>query len=117
MLEFSVRPAEKSDLANLVELYFHLDANDQPCPPDEAPRVFEQFLQYKGSAILLGFCEGTLVASCTVIVIPNLTRGGTPYALIENVVTHAEHRATVSERRCSAPQSIELGKGDVTRRC
>ncbi|MCG8545658.1 MAG: GNAT family N-acetyltransferase, partial [Alphaproteobacteria bacterium] len=41
---------------------------------------------------LLGLRDGVHVTSCTLIVIPNLTRGGAPYALIENVVTHPDHR-------------------------
>jgi GNAT superfamily N-acetyltransferase len=92
MSDLLIRPAERADLTALADLYRHLNAEDERCPPARAAEVFEQFLLYRGSAILMGFAGDALVTSCTVVVIPNLTRGGTPYALIENVVTHADHR-------------------------
>jgi GNAT superfamily N-acetyltransferase len=49
-------------------------------------------LRYPGSSILVGIRGDAFVATCTLIVFPNLTRGGAPYALIENVVTDARHR-------------------------
>ena len=32
------------------------------------------------------------MSSCTLLVVPNLTHGGRPYALVENVVTRPEYR-------------------------
>jgi N-acetylglutamate synthase-like GNAT family acetyltransferase len=87
-----IRPAQQNDLQGLLDLYDHLEAQDVRCPPDEAIAVFRRFLVYPGSAILIGMIGHEHVASCTVVVIPNLTRGGKPYALIENVVTHPDYR-------------------------
>jgi GNAT superfamily N-acetyltransferase len=90
--ELQIRAAQQNDLQRLLDLYQHLNAHDARGTPDEAVVVFERFLLYPGSAILVGQINAELVTSCTLVVIPNLTRGGSPYALIENVVTHAAYR-------------------------
>lgn len=38
--------------------------------------------------VFVADADGEAVATCTLIVVPNLTRNGRPYALVENVVTH-----------------------------
>jgi GNAT superfamily N-acetyltransferase len=89
---FSIRAASPSDLEGLLALYRHLNPSDEPVSRDLAPSRLEAIKQIPGSAVLLGLLDDQLVASCTLIVIPNLTRGGKPYALIENVVTDARYR-------------------------
>ena len=90
--KFKIRTAISDDLERLLKLYTHLTPNNVPFPSNIAEEIFSRFSRYDGSAILLGEIYDELVSSCTVVVIPNLTRGGTPYALIENVVTEADHR-------------------------
>lgn len=87
-----IRPASRADLPQLLALYLHLDPADQLPTLDVAEQRFEALANYRGSAIFVGLTGGNLVAACTLVVIPNLTRGGQPYALIENVVTHADYR-------------------------
>jgi GNAT superfamily N-acetyltransferase len=87
-----IRPALSGDLPQLLALYPHLNPADRIPSLEVAERRLDELQRYRGSAILIGIVDTSMIASCTLIVIPNLTRGGQPYGLIENVVTHADHR-------------------------
>ena len=89
---FSIRAAHAADLDCMLKLYQQLNPSDEEISLDLAASRLAAIKQIPGSAVLLGLLGDDLVASCTLIVIPNLTRGGKPYALIENVVTDARHR-------------------------
>lgn len=89
----TIRPAVAADLPAMAALYRHLNPDDPVPPPGEAEAAWERLLRHPGLTVLVGAIpSGELVASCTLVVIPNLTRAAMPYALIENVVTHAGHR-------------------------
>ena len=89
---FSIRAAQPSDLEGLLALYQHLNPSDEKISLELAASRLDDINRLPGSAVLLGLLGEVLFASCTLIVIPNLTRGGKPYALIENVVTDARYR-------------------------
>ena len=86
-----VREIAEAELPALLHLYTHLNPNDPPLPLDEAAEIWKTMTQ-PNQCVYGAYWENELAATCTLIVIPNLTRGGRPYALVENVVTHPDHR-------------------------
>jgi GNAT superfamily N-acetyltransferase len=91
-LGLDIQRAGQGDIPALLRLYRHLNPGDPPLALPEAERILEAFGLYPGSAIFLGRLDREPVTTCSLVVIPNLTRGGAPVGLIENVVTAATHR-------------------------
>lgn len=92
MSELVIRGAEEGDLPALLELYQQLHAGEAPPSLERARSILTAFRSLAGSAILLGDWDYRTVSSCAIAIIPNLTRGGRSYGLIENVVTAADTR-------------------------
>jgi GNAT superfamily N-acetyltransferase len=88
-----IRPLGEADLSGILELNRHLNPDDQPLP-DRATveAVWAEIVASKATTCLGGFVANVLASTATVTIIPNLTRGCRPYALVENVVTHSAHR-------------------------
>jgi GNAT superfamily N-acetyltransferase len=80
-------------LPQLLALYAHLHASDDPLPGiDVVEATWQELMANPRYQCFGGYVGDELVSSCTLTVVPNLTRGCKPYGLIENVVTHAGHR-------------------------
>jgi GNAT superfamily N-acetyltransferase len=94
MPDIDIRLARHTDLAGMLELYRHLNADDPAADPAKAEKAWLALIGSDFTKVVVADAAGVLVASCTLVIIPNLTRGARPYGVIENVVTHADHRRT-----------------------
>ena len=88
----TLREIAGDELSALLFLYAHLHPDDAILPLGEAAPLWETLRQDPNQHCLGAYWNGSLVATCTLVVVPNLTRGGRPYGLIENVVTHPDYR-------------------------
>jgi GNAT superfamily N-acetyltransferase len=92
MSAVSVRPAVAGDLAAVLALLAQLNPDDAALEPGLAEATWREILVRPGVETWLAEAGGAVVACLTLVVVPNLSRGARPYALIENVVTDAAHR-------------------------
>lgn len=90
--ELCVRDLTAADLPTLLGLYAQLHASDPPLSPAQAATLWQAIAADPALIYLGGFVGDRLVSACNAVVVTNLTRGGRPYAVIENVITDAALR-------------------------
>ncbi|MFD1676860.1 GNAT family N-acetyltransferase [Alicyclobacillus fodiniaquatilis] len=88
----TIRHIDSSELEELLALYKHLHGLQELVRDDNLYTLWEEMLADRNMHILIIEEDHRLVSSCVLVIIRNLTRGGRPYAIIENVVTHSDYR-------------------------
>jgi len=69
-----------------------LDANNETCSVTEAREIWKRISNIGNIKYIGAVEDNTVISTCYIVVIPNLTSGGRSIGFIENVVTDINHR-------------------------
>lgn len=97
-----IREANREDLNAVLELYLHLHETEVPKPDEHLRSTWEEIIEDPNHHLIVAEEDGKIISSCVCLIVPNLTRNVRPYALIENVVTHADYRCRGYAGQCLA---------------
>ncbi len=87
-----IRFATINDLPGILALYAQLNPDDPPIDAATAAGIWEAGESGDILRYVVAADSEIIVGTCNVAVIPNLTRAGRPYAVIENVITDRDRR-------------------------
>jgi ribosomal protein S18 acetylase RimI-like enzyme len=94
--EFTVRKSGPGDARGLISLYGELAdgrVNAEPADLADAERILEEIGRQRDRLLLVAEdTDGDLVGTVDILVIPNLTHHGHPWAVVENVVVLGKRR-------------------------
>jgi GNAT superfamily N-acetyltransferase len=91
----TTRKVTVSDADALMDLYVNHLSRKPQTQPQNIEKWRGKIAKFEADPlyhILVGTADGRVVSSVTLVVIENLTNDLRPYAVIENVVTHADFR-------------------------
>ncbi len=85
--KLSIRLAELDDLGSILGLYSQLNPEDPELIDDREQKTLAYILKSPELSLFLGEMDGSVVATCYLNIVPNLSRQASPFGVIENVVT------------------------------
>ena len=97
-----IRELQAQDFESLLQLYTHLHEKSVPESSPRRDALRDRILSDPDHHIIVAEEDGKIVSSCVCVIVPNLTHELRPYALIENVVTHADYRKCGYAGECLA---------------
>ena len=108
-----IRYIQKHELRELLDLYKYLNKDDPDLVEDaELKKLWQEILEDPSQHYLVVEVDGKLVSTCVMIIIKNLTRSASPYAIIESVVTYPDYRKRgIGTRLLKKAQEIAREKG------
>ena len=87
-----IREIEYTDLPNILDIYTHLHDNAISDIDRDTLTLWHKIINDPNHHIIVGVIDSTIVATCVLMIVPNLTNNKKPYALVENVVTLPAYR-------------------------
>lgn len=87
-----IRELTLADIPQVLDLIDQFERNITERPDIARQRVLLEQISDRGGAVLGADTDGRIVGTCTVVICPNLSWSGRPYAIIENVIVDKSHR-------------------------
>jgi GNAT superfamily N-acetyltransferase len=93
----TVRKATEADIPRILELYRQLAFSPPPpwtqAPtPEEYRRVFHEIAATPGYQLLVAEGDGEILGTTVLVILPGLSHGASPFAVMEYVVVDEKHR-------------------------
>ncbi|HEY41008.1 MAG TPA: GNAT family N-acetyltransferase [Dehalococcoidia bacterium] len=88
-----IRVATEEDIPRILELYEELVTSTTPAERGRTPslddyrRIFEQTSIMPGHELIVAEEDGEVIGTMVLLIVPNLSHHGLPWAVVENVVT------------------------------
>jgi GNAT superfamily N-acetyltransferase len=89
----TIRAATGEDIPRILELYEELVTSTAPAETgrttslDDYRRIYEQASIIPGHELIVAEKDGEVIGTMVLIIVPNLSHHGLPWAVVENVVT------------------------------
>lgn len=101
-MTITIRTAAEADLPALLALYRELHPDDTPLSTDRTATIWREITAQPGRTVLLATLDQLPVGTLDCTILSNLTRGGRPFMLVENVVVSSSARRGGVGRRLLA---------------
>lgn len=94
----TIRSATEEDIPRILELYRELalttseiELSRSPSP-DDYRRLFAEICAAPGHDLSVAEYQGEVVGTMVLLIVPNLSHGACPWAVVENIVIDRGHR-------------------------